>query len=76
MKFGDRNTKYFHITASPRKRKNMISQIQEEGRILDEPDQIKGSFFKILHQASGNSRQHKHSDRLGHIVLRGPQKPK
>nr|XP_009804761.1 PREDICTED: uncharacterized protein LOC104249929 [Nicotiana sylvestris] len=52
LKEGDRNTKFFHITANAHKRSNNIDQLVTHGETIEEPDGIKSEiidFYKRLY---------------------------
>lgn len=52
LKEGDRNTKFFHITANAHKRSNNIDQLVTHGETIELPDRIKSEiidFYKILY---------------------------
>lgn len=52
LKFGDRNTKFFHLATVIRKRKNAIVALtNEDGTLMIEPEEIKSitvSYFQNL----------------------------
>lgn len=43
IKLGDRNTRFFQITANNSYRKNMIDSIKVGGRVIEEPELIKAA---------------------------------
>ena len=60
MTNGDRNTKYFHMCASERKRKNRITNLKkEDGRVVSDKEEIKEavtSYFTNLFFSTAGTR--------------------
>lgn len=59
IKEGDRNTKYFHVMASIRQRKNCIEALCFRGRIIDDPEELRDasvSFFGSLFAEEHSTR--------------------
>ena len=50
LKEGDKNTKFFHVVASTRKRKNCITSLSTNGIIIDEPAGIQKEAVKYFKQ--------------------------
>lgn len=56
LEHGDRNTRYFHIQASARRRKNTICRIEYESQTFDKPAKIKqifSNYFSDLFSSPG-----------------------
>lgn len=59
IKEGDKNTKYFHIMASIRQRKNLIEHLKMGDNIIDDPDQLKceaTAFFSKIFKEENHLR--------------------
>jgi hypothetical protein len=58
IKFGDRNTRFFHLSTTVRKRKNCIESLQNnDGETIEDPkalEQMAVSFFSNLYNAEGD----------------------
>ncbi|WJX67493.1 hypothetical protein P8452_51955 [Trifolium repens] len=58
IKFGDRNTRFFHLSTTVRKCKNCIESLQNnDGETIEEPkalEQMTVSFFSNLYKAEGD----------------------
>lgn len=54
---GDKNTRFFHLRASLRRKKNMIKALQNSmGAIIVDPDELKAmanSFYQALYSSEG-----------------------
>ena len=51
IKEGDRNTKYFHMIASRRRRNNFIAGVEDERGIwCDEPQKIENAFLRYFRE--------------------------
>ncbi|XP_028069007.1 uncharacterized protein LOC114271593 [Camellia sinensis] len=47
---GDKNTRFFHILASSRQRKNLLDSVKENGVIYDQPDVMKQAVVRYFSQ--------------------------
>ncbi|XP_028054757.1 uncharacterized protein LOC114258954 [Camellia sinensis] len=47
---GDKNTRFFHILASSRQRKNLLDSIKENGVIYEQPDVMKQTVVRYFSQ--------------------------
>lgn len=59
LREGDRNTRYFHVTASLRRRNNNINSLTCDNRLLDTPEEIKEAaviFFRNLFKEEHKNR--------------------
>ncbi|XP_056173433.1 uncharacterized protein LOC130139772 [Syzygium oleosum] len=57
LKWGDRNTKYFHATTVQRRQRNKISMLKVDDYWCREPDALKqhiASFYQSLYESVGN----------------------
>lgn len=57
LKLGDRNTRFFHVSASARMRKNMVRSISQHGVTLTDLLQIRQAFLNQLQSSLGSSNQ-------------------
>ena len=59
LREGDKNTRFFHVTASIRKRKNCIDSLHVNGSIIDTPIEIRRAavdYFKTIFQEKFKNR--------------------
>lgn len=47
-KNGDKNTRFFHLMANRRQRKNLLNSVNENGVIYDQPDVIKQAVVRYF----------------------------
>jgi hypothetical protein len=59
LRYGDRNTKYFHACATQKKRRNTVEQIKnEEGEMCLTPEAIEGAFVNYYTKLFTSARPH------------------
>lgn len=59
MKFGDKNTRYFQTIANNRFRRNLVGSIEVNGRLLEDPGEIKlaaAEYFENNFKEKGRVR--------------------
>lgn len=62
LKLGDRNTRFFHVSASARTRRNMILVLHQDGVTVTDPSQIQQAFLNHLRSSLGSTGQVKKVD--------------
>lgn len=50
---GDANTSFFHGVANGRKRKSLIRALEEDGRIIEEPAELKAHIYQFYKNLFG-----------------------
>jgi hypothetical protein len=47
-KLGDKNTRFFHLTATTRQKKNQLAFLEADGKILSKPIDVKLGVFNFF----------------------------